>query len=65
MPLAVPGQTSSMSLEVLTHVFETFMEWITTMVGTIASNPLMLIGVAAFVAAIIIRLAYKALHGRG
>lgn len=61
----VPGSNASMSLKVLTDTFETFMEWITTMVGTIASNPLLLIGVAAFVAAIIIRLAYKALHGRG
>lgn len=61
----MPGETASMSLEVLTDVFETFMGWIATMIGTIASNPLLLIGVAAFVAAIIIRLAYKALHGRG
>lgn len=63
----MPGEASSqtMSLEVLTEVFKTFMGWITTMIGTIASNPLLLIGVAAFVAAIIIRLAYKALHGRG
>lgn len=59
------GASQSMSLQVLTETFETFMTWITTMIGTIASNPLLLIGVAAFVAAIIIRLAYKALHGRG
>lgn len=59
------GASASMSLKVLTSTFETFMTWITTMIGTIASNPLLLIGVAAFVAAIIIRLAYKALHGRG
>lgn len=61
----MPGSSQSMSLQVLTGVFEQFMEWITTMVGTIASNPLLLIGVASFIAAIIIRLAYKALHGRG
>lgn len=59
------GASASMSLQVLTSVFEQFMQWITTMIGTIASNPLLLIGVAAFIAAIIIRLAYKALHGRG
>lgn len=53
------------SLTTLTEVFGQFMTWITTMLGTISGEPLLLLGVSAFVAAVIIRLAYKAMHGRG
>lgn len=53
------------SLTTLTEVFNQFLSWITSMLGTISGEPLLLLGVAVFVAGAIIYLAYKALHGRG
>ena len=55
----------TVTLDTLTNVFQTILTWFTDFIANIASNPLLLIGIAAMVASIVIRLAYKSLHGRG
>lgn len=63
--IPLTGGTSTVTLDTLTSVFQTILTWFTDFIGNIASNPLLLIGIASMVASIVIRLAYKALHGRG
>ena len=60
MPLA-----GEVTLTTLTTVFEQILTWFTSFIQNISTNPLLLLGIAAMVASMVIRLAYKALHGRG
>lgn len=61
----MPVQPLEVTLTTLTTVFEQILTWFTSFITNISTNPLLLLGVAAMVASMVIRLAYKALHGRG
>lgn len=58
-------QPLDVTLSTLTTVFEQILTWFTSFIQNISTNPLLLLGIAAMVASMVIRLAYKALHGRG
>ena len=49
----------------LTSVFGDVMDWFGTILQTIGTEPLLLIGIAMFVVSCVIGLVFKALHGRG
>lgn len=53
------------SMDGLTGAFTQFMTWIKEMLTAISAEPLLMIGIAIFVAGAVIGLAYRALHGRG
>lgn len=60
-----PTTTERMSLDALKTTITAFTEWFGEFLRFVANQPLLLIGVAIFVASAVIYLTYKALHGRG
>lgn len=63
--MPVTPLAGEVTLTTLTTVFEQILTWFTSFIQNISTNPLLLLGIAAMVASMVIRLAYKALHGRG
>lgn len=59
------AETTTMSLDALKTTVTAFTQWFGEFLGFVGSQPLLLIGVAIFVASAVIYLTYKALHGRG
>ena len=53
------------SLNTLQTVFTAVVAWFVEAIGTISHEPLLLLGVAFMCVAVCIRLAFKAVHGRG
>lgn len=56
---------SEVSLQALKTTVTAFTSWFGEFLAFVGSQPLLLIGVAIFVASAVIYLTYKALHGRG
>lgn len=57
--------STQITLDALKTTVTAFIEWFTEFLAFVGSQPLLLIGVAIFVASAVIYLTYKALHGRG
>lgn len=62
------GETTTiaqMNLDALKTTVQAFISWFGEFLAFVGNQPLLLIGVAIFVASAVIYLTYKALHGRG
>lgn len=61
-PISLAAVTS---LTTLATVFTQIVQWVIEFVGLIASEPLLLVGLAIAVASTIIGIAFRAIRGRG
>lgn len=59
------GSDTQITLDSLKTTVGAFIEWFGQFLAFVGNQPLLLIGVAIFVASAVIYLTYKALHGRG
>lgn len=62
MPIAAVAEVTA-NLDGLTSVFTQLNTWISSLVTTIASNPLLLVSVGIFVCGAVISLAYRLIRG--
>lgn len=63
--LLLAASTAVTSLTTLGEVFTKIVQWVIEFLGLIASEPLLLIGLALIVVGAIIGIAFKAVKGRG
>lgn len=62
MPIIQPAEVTA-NLDGLTSVFTQLNAWISSLVTTIANNPLLLVSVGIFVCGAVIALAYRLIRG--
>lgn len=61
----IPLQAAVTSLDTLKTVFTAVVQWVIEFVGLIASEPMLLIGLAIVVVSTVIGIAFRAIRGRG
>ena len=65
LAVLIPLQAAVTSLDTLKTVFTAVVQWVIEFVGLIASEPMLLIGLAVAVVSTIIGIAFRAIRGRG
>ena len=63
MPYMIPMQAAGTDLENLGVIFTQITSWVTTIVSTITSSPILLTGLGIFVVGAVIGLGYRLIRG--
>lgn len=63
--LLLAASTAVTSLTTLGTVFTQIVQWVIEFVGMIASEPLLLVGLAMVVVGVVIGIAFRAVRGKG